>query len=90
MPVYAFSCDKCGPFDVSRPMASAGEAARCPACHQQARRVFTPPGLRRLATPVRRALESEEASSAEPRVVTQKKGRRMPAHQSPLPPWVAH
>ncbi len=90
MPSYVFTCGDCGSFDVTRSMASAGDPASCPTCHREARRVFTPPGLARLATPVRRALDSEEASAAEPRVVTQKKGRPLRQPQSPAPPWVLH
>jgi putative FmdB family regulatory protein len=89
MPVYVFSCRECGSFELSRPMAEAGKAAQCPVCRGQARRVFTPPGLARLAAPVRRALESEEASAHEPRVTTRKRGHPLPRHRSPAPPWVA-
>jgi putative FmdB family regulatory protein len=90
MPVYVFSCRDCGPFELSRPMAETGNTAHCPICLREARRVFTPPGLTRLATPVRRVLETEEASAHEPRVVTQKRGRPLPRRRSPAPPWVAH
>jgi putative FmdB family regulatory protein len=90
MPVYVFSCHDCGPFELSRPMAETGTAAHCPVCLREARRVFTPPGLTRLATPVRRALETEEASAHEPRVVTQKLGRPLPQRRSRKPPWAAH
>jgi putative FmdB family regulatory protein len=78
MPMYVFTCRECGPFELTRPMAQAGGAAYCPACHREARRVFTPPGLARLATPMRRALETEEASAHEPQVVTRKTGRPLP------------
>jgi hypothetical protein len=52
--------------------------------------VFTPPRLTRLATPVRRALETEEASAHEPRVVAEKRGRPLRQHRQPVPPWVLH
>jgi putative FmdB family regulatory protein len=90
MPVYVFSCPECGRFELSLPMASAAGAASCPRCVREARRVFTPPSLTRLAKPVRRALETEEASANEPRVVTQKRGRTMPQHHAPTPPWTLH
>jgi putative FmdB family regulatory protein len=90
MPVYVFSCRECGPFELSRPMAETGKAAHCPNCLREARRVFTPPSLTRPASPVRRALETEEASAHEPRVVTQKAGRPLPRHRAPAPPWVLH
>jgi putative FmdB family regulatory protein len=90
MPVYVFTCRECGSFELSRPMAEAGAAAYCPACHGEARRVFTPPSLRRLAMPMRRALEKEEASAHEPRVVTEKSGRPLRRRRQPVPPWVMH
>jgi len=90
MPVYVFSCPECGQFELSLPMARASGAAGCPMCVREARRVFTPPSLTRLATPVRRALETEEASAHEPRVVTQKRGRPIPQRHAPTPPWALH
>jgi putative FmdB family regulatory protein len=75
MPVYVFACPECGSFELARPMAEAGRRACCPACAREARRVFTPPRLPRLAAPVRQALEAEETSAHEPRVVTEKRGR---------------
>jgi putative FmdB family regulatory protein len=88
MPVYAFTCAGCGGFDLMRPMAKAAEPASCPTCGAQARRLFTPPGLRRLARPARRALDAEEKSAHEPDVVTEKTGRPRPHRHGPTPPWV--
>jgi putative FmdB family regulatory protein len=88
MPVYVFNCPECGRFELSLPMARAAGTASCPRCVREARRVFTPPSLTRLAKPLRRALETEEASAHEPRVVTQRSGRPMPQrHRTPTPPW---
>jgi putative FmdB family regulatory protein len=88
MPVYAFSCADCGPFDVTRRGADAGAPAACPACGAEARRVFTPPGLALLARPVRGLLDREEKSAHEPDVVAHKTGRPMPHRHEPAPPWV--
>jgi putative FmdB family regulatory protein len=90
MPVYVFACHECGPFELTRPMAEAGSRACCPTCQREARRVFTPPRLTRLAAPMRRAMETEEASAHEPRVVTEKHGRSLKKSQHPVPPWVLH
>jgi putative FmdB family regulatory protein len=87
MPVYAFTCATCGAFDVVRPMVEAGAPARCPECGNDARRVFSPPGLALLARPVRAGLEMEEKSAHEPDVVTKKRGRPMPHRHAPSPPW---
>jgi len=90
MPVYVFACDECGPFELARPMAEASSEAHCPACQRQARRVFTPPRLATLAAPMRRVLETEEASAHEPQVVSEKRGRPLRRRQDPAPPWVLH
>jgi putative FmdB family regulatory protein len=90
MPVYVFSCRECGPIELARPMAKASDGASCPVCLREARRVFTPPRLTRLGAPLRRVLETEEASAHEPEVVRQKRGRPLPQQRSPAPPWVLH
>ena len=90
MPVYVFACHECGSFELARPMAEASNRACCPTCQREARRVFTPPRLTRLAAPMRRALDTEEASAHEPRVVTEKRGRPLRQRQEPVPPWILH
>jgi putative FmdB family regulatory protein len=91
VPVYAFTCAGCGPFEVVRPMVEASVPAYCPTCGGEARRVFTPPGLACLAGSVRRALEMEERSAHEPEVVSEKRGRPLPHRHTPAPPWtLAH
>jgi len=90
MPVYVFACRECGSFELARPMAEASSRASCPTCQREARRVFTPPRLTRLAAPMRRALDTEEASAHEPRVVTEKRGRSLRQRREPVPPWVLH
>lgn len=88
MPVYAFTCEDCGPFDVMRPMDEAAAAASCPSCGIRARRVFTPPGLALMARPLRGALDAEEKSAHEPDVVSEKRGSPMRHEHAPSPPWV--
>jgi putative FmdB family regulatory protein len=88
MPIYAFTCTECGPFEVLRPMTQAGAPAACPSCGGPARRVFTPPGLVLLATSVRRALDEEYRSAHEPDVVTERHGSPLPHRHEPAPPWV--
>jgi putative FmdB family regulatory protein len=44
MALYDFRCTVCGlEFEVSRPMAQAGEPARCPVDGAESRRFFTMP-----------------------------------------------
>jgi putative FmdB family regulatory protein len=88
MPVYAFTCPGCGAFDLMRPMAESAAPALCPTCGSQARRLFTPPGVARLARPALRALEMEEKSAHEPEIVTEKGGRPRPHRHGRQPPWV--
>ena len=88
MPIYAFDCAKCGPFELVRPMAEASAGGSCPACGEPARRVFTPPRLPVMTRPLRRAYEMEEKSAHEPGVVAEKRGRPLPHRHAPTPPWV--
>jgi hypothetical protein len=69
-------------------MAEAAAPARCPSCGDEARRVFSPPGLALLARPLRTALDAEEKSAHEPGVATRKTGRPLPHRHEPSPPWV--
>jgi putative FmdB family regulatory protein len=88
VPIYAFECAGCGPFELVRSMTEADSPGTCPACGVPARRVFTPPGLALLTRPLRRALDLEEKSAHEPSVVTEKRGRPMPHRHGPAPPWM--
>jgi putative FmdB family regulatory protein len=88
VPIYAFTCAGCGPFEVTRRVAEAGAPAGCPDCGQPGRRVFTPPGLARMDKPMRGLLDREEKSADAPDVVAHKHGRPMPHAHGPTPPWV--
>jgi putative FmdB family regulatory protein len=88
VPIYAFTCTRCGSFDVARRVAQAGEPASCPRCGAEARRVFTPPGLALLGKPVRGLLDLQEKSAHAPDVVAEKTGRTLPHKHGPTPPWV--
>jgi putative FmdB family regulatory protein len=92
MPIYAFDCRMCGPFDVVRGMVDASLPAACPSCGEESRRVYTPPGLALMPGPLRRARDHEEKSAHEPDVVAERRGRPMPhrhAHgHGPAMPWV--
>jgi putative FmdB family regulatory protein len=92
VPIYAYDCERCGGFDLHRPVTEASAPAACPECSLQARRRFTAPGVALLARPLRRAMDREEASAHEPEVTSVKRGRPMPhrhAHgHGHAPPWV--
>ena len=78
MPVYAFSCERCGGFDAWRPVAEAAAALACPSCGTSARRCFTPPGVARMPAPLRAARDREARSAHEPEVVGAPAGRPLP------------
>jgi putative FmdB family regulatory protein len=88
VPIYAFSCGQCGPFEVTRGMAQAAAPISCPSCGGVARRLFTPPALARLSKPVRGLLDLEQKSAHEPAVVSEKTGRPRPHTHEPTPPWM--
>jgi putative FmdB family regulatory protein len=88
VPIYAFTCAECGPFEIVRGVTDAGAPAACACCGATARRVFTPPNLALLARPMRGALDREERSAHEPDVVTHKTGHPMPHRHAPAPSWV--
>ena len=91
MPLYAFTCHACGPFEAWRPLSESGRQAACPQCGEAARRVYTPPGLVRTPAAIRMARSLEEKSAHEPAVVEGGPGGlpgrplRRPGH--PTPPW---
>jgi putative FmdB family regulatory protein len=78
MPLYAFACGACGPFEVRRAVADAAAAGECPACGAPAQRIFTPPGVARMPAPMRAARDREERSAHQPDVVRAPSGRSLP------------
>jgi putative FmdB family regulatory protein len=78
MPLYAFACGACGPFEVRRAVADAAAAGECPACGAAAQRLFTPPGVARMPAPMRAARDREERSAHQPDVVRAPSGRPLP------------
>jgi putative FmdB family regulatory protein len=88
VPLYAFTCETCGSFEVWRPAVEASRDLSCPSCDAPARRCFTPPGVARMSRPLFSARDREARSAHEPEVVGAKSGRPMPGHgHSHAPPW---
>lgn len=81
MATYQYRCAGCGLFDVIRPIGRALAEEPCANCAGPARRSFTAPMLARTSAPLARALRAQEASSHEPRVVTDVP----PARRRPTP-----
>jgi putative FmdB family regulatory protein len=89
VPVYAFTCEACGPFEVWRPVADASGAFACPTCGTLAGRRFTPPGVTRTPAALGVARDREDRSAHEPELVRGPSGRSLPwEHRHPHgPPW---
>jgi len=68
MPTYSYSCPRCGPFSVFRPMSHSALPAPCPCCQAGSRRVYEAPHLGRLNPALERAVAQAERSAESPRV----------------------
>ena len=86
MPLYAFVCESCGPFDEFRPVEDAAEPMACPSCAGPATRVLTTPAALRPAA-IRSAEARNEKSAHEPAV---RSGREQPPQDAPAPPPKPH
>ena len=72
MPMYEYDCQHCGDFTALRPMAESGQPCACPECGESSLRVIlSAPGLSSMAGNTRRAMETNERSSHEPKTVAQ-------------------
>ena len=69
MPTYGYHCADCGAFDLVRPMAQAGESAKCPGCGAPGRRRWGAPALRSVDPALTRALDASARSAEAPDVV---------------------
>ncbi len=74
MPIYEFFCEDCGPFEERRSFKEAGEAAACPGCGAEARRLYTMPNTKRVPTGLSKAMDRAEKSAREPEVVRRPEG----------------
>jgi putative FmdB family regulatory protein len=45
MPLYDFRCEDCGDFEQWLQMSETKNPMACPTCHQEAKRVFSPPSI---------------------------------------------
>ncbi len=89
MPLYAFMCPVCGPFEELRPLSRANEPATCPHCQTAAMRVPTAPNVAKTPPALAAARLREEQSAHEPRVMRRQIGESSPSHlhQSRGRPW---
>jgi len=94
VPLYAFACPACGPFDLQRPMAAASDPAACPTCAERAVRLYFSPGTT-TTSPGSRADAVDERSRHAPERVQRSVGgggghghdHGGGGHHSPGRPW---
>jgi len=79
MAIYEYRCRRDGAFDVSLPIGTAPATVACPACADEAARVFSSPMMSLTPRPLVAALDHEEKTRHEPDVVTSLP--RAPAHR---------
>lgn len=70
MPVYNYSCEECGEFELYRSIEERNHAACCPDCSAPAERFIVAPNLALMNRNVRFAHATNERSRHEPRFST--------------------
>ncbi|MDL9946949.1 zinc ribbon domain-containing protein [Gordonia sp. ABSL11-1] len=77
MPTYVYRCDDaCGDFTQRHPMADIPDAASCPECGHDARRVIGSPALGVGDSPAMRLHDATRSTADSPTVVTSVPGQR--------------
>ncbi len=85
MPLYEYYCDYCETdFTELRNMSDSAKSAPCPMCQADARRVFlSAPRLNTMAPATRKAHQTNERSSHEPRRTGHVCGSHCHHHKKP-------
>jgi putative FmdB family regulatory protein len=80
MPTYDYGCPSCGSFEAIRSISARNEAVACPDCGTDSPRVIvSATGLAFLDGVTRKALETNERASHEPKSSKNYVGHRHPA-----------
>jgi putative FmdB family regulatory protein len=69
MPVYEYECADHGVFEAMNPMARSAEPSPCPSCEVLSLRVLSTPRLAGMARSTMLAMDRNERSRHEPRLV---------------------
>jgi putative FmdB family regulatory protein len=69
MPLYEYECSDHGVFEVRRSLAESAQPDACPVCDRASPRIVSAPAFRRLARSQVHALDRNERSRYEPKVV---------------------
>lgn len=67
MPVYAYCCPECGPFEALASMARAADPCQCPECAAAAPRALATPVLATMGAARKTAFATNERASDSPR-----------------------
>ena len=70
MPLYNYTCGRCGDFRAWQPMTQAAEAGECPACGRPAPRAVAAPFIASMNPNTRIAHQRNEKSAHEPQVMS--------------------
>ena len=70
MPLYDYSCERCGPFRAWQRMSECTAASECPECGEAAPRVPSAPFLADMNPHSRTAHQHNEKSAHEPQVMS--------------------
>ena len=91
MALYEYRCTRDGAFELTLPIGTAPSSVACPACSQDAARVYVSPMVRSQPRALATALNHEEKTRYEPEVVTRlpASGVRKPVRMAPLTPALA-
>jgi len=89
--IYEYRCAVDGAFELVLPIGTAPAAVACPACTEEAARVFTNPMVRSQPRALVAALDHEEKTRYAPDVVTAvpRSGARGPAPVARMTPALA-
>lgn len=85
MALYDYLCVGCGPFEVRRPIGTAGTRESCPDCGRPAERKYGPPAVTSPRSALKRARETAERSAHEPEVLRGSPPRAVRRQRSPNP-----
>jgi putative FmdB family regulatory protein len=85
MPLYEYTCKKHGLFEQLGSIAQRAASEPCPTCHRAAPRVLSVPQRPLLSAGTRIALDRNERSSFEPKIV-KREAAAEPKRQRDVPP----
>ena len=85
MALYDYLCTKCGPFEASRPLGTAGPREDCPICGRTAGRAYSAPAVTSPGSAINRVREAADRSAHEPRIVPDPPPRAARSTRPPNP-----